>query len=144
MALFLWGAGSCGHSSSTSSTTSSRSGGSTVASSTSSWGSYTPTTTRSPYTTSQDNAIRSAQSYLSHNAFSRKGLIEQLEYEQFSTADATFAVDHIVANWNEQAVKSAKSYLSHNSFSQAELIEQLEYEGFTPSQAQYGAAMAYR
>ena len=59
----------------------------------------------------QAEAVESAESYLSYTAFSRKGLIEQLEFEGFSTADATFAVDHITVDWNEQAAKSAKSYL---------------------------------
>ncbi|GAY17764.1 hypothetical protein MSZK_44900 [Mycobacterium sp. shizuoka-1] len=99
------------------------------------------------FTPAQDNAIAKAESYLSHSAYSKQGLIEQLEYEQFTAADAAFAVEHIEAiggvNWNEQAVKKGKSYLSHSAYSKQGLIEQLEYEGFTPSEAQYGATMAY-
>ncbi len=87
---------------------------------------------------SKQNALKSAQSYLSFSAFSRKGLIEQLEYEKYSTEDATYAVDNCGANWNEQALKSAKSYLSFSSFSHDGLVEQLEYEGFTHEQAEYG------
>ena len=87
---------------------------------------------------SKQNALKSAKSYLSFSAFSRKGLIEQLEYEKYSTEDATYAVDNCGANWNEQAVKSAKSYLSFSSFSHDGLVEQLEYEGFTHEQAEYG------
>ncbi len=44
---------------------------------------------------SQQNAVRAAEDYLEISAFSRQGLIEQLEYGGFSTADATFAVDYI-------------------------------------------------
>ncbi|WP_329604319.1 Ltp family lipoprotein [Mycolicibacterium fortuitum] len=51
-------------------------------------------------TVSQRNAVRTAKSYLSYTAFSRKGLIQQLEYEGFSTVDATFAVDSIAVDWN--------------------------------------------
>ncbi|MGV9669692.1 MULTISPECIES: Ltp family lipoprotein [unclassified Gordonia (in: high G+C Gram-positive bacteria)] len=89
-------------------------------------------------TVSRQNAVESAEAYLSISAFSRQGLIEQLEYEGFSNADAGYAVDHITVDWNEQAAKSAKSYLEISSFSRQGLIEQLEYEGFTPAQARYG------
>ncbi len=112
-----------------------------------------PTTPEPPpppadnFTPGQRNAIAKAKSYLDYSAFSKKGLIEQLEYSQFSTADATFAVQHLestgAVDWNEQAVKKAKSYLDYSSFSLQGLVEQLEYSGFTPSQAQYGATTAY-
>ena len=98
----------------------------------------TPTTPTQTVTTGQKNALAKANSYLSHSSFSRKGLIEQLEYEKFSTEEATYAVDNCGANWNEQAEKKAKSYLSHSAFSYSGLIEQLEYEGFTHDQAVYG------
>ena len=87
---------------------------------------------------SKQNALRSAKSYLSFSAFSRKGLIEQLKYEKYSTEDATYAVDHCGANWNEQALKSAKSYLRFSAFSYKGLKEQLLFEGFTDAQATYG------
>lgn len=89
-------------------------------------------------TTGQRNAIASAKSYLQYSAFSRDGLIHQLEYEQYSTEDATFAADNCGADWNEQAALSAKSYLEYSSFSRDGLIEQLEFEGFTTEQAIYG------
>lgn len=89
-------------------------------------------------TIGQQNALRKAQSYLSHSAFSYSGLIKQLEYEGFSVTDSIYAVDNCGANWNEQAAKKAESYLSHSSFSRSGLISQLEYEGFTLSQAEYG------
>lgn len=93
-------------------------------------------------TVSQRNAVRTAKDYLDYTAFSRTGLIQQLEYEGFSTDDATFAVDHIAVDWNEQAAKAAKDYLDYSGFSRGGLIDQLEYEGFTPAQAAYGATAA--
>jgi hypothetical protein len=90
-------------------------------------------------TMGQEQAVGSAKSYLSFTAFSRSGLIEQLEYEGFSNADATFAVDFVAPDWNAQATASAKSYLEMTSFSRDGLIEQLVYEGFTPEQAEFGA-----
>lgn len=94
-------------------------------------------------TSSQRNAIRSAQQYLAYSAFSRSGLIRQLAYEGFATADATFAVDSLNVDWNEQAAKSAKQYLEYTSFSRSGLIDQLVYEGFTRAQAEYGVKAAY-
>lgn len=93
--------------------------------------------------TGQRNAIESAENYLSFTAFSQSGLIEQLEFEGYSTADATFAVESLEVDWNEQAAKSAANYLEMTSFSLSGLIEQLEFEGFTPEQAAYGANQAY-
>jgi hypothetical protein len=80
---------------------------------------------------------------LSYEAFSKKGLVEQLEYEGYKGQDAEWAANHVDVDWNEQAFKSAKNYLSYESFSETGLIEQLEYEGFTPAEARYGARKAY-
>lgn len=91
----------------------------------------------------KQNALRQANQYLNAMAFSYSGLIEQLEYEGYSTEDATYAVDHCGADWNEQAAKKAEEYLNTMSFSRSSLIEQLEYEGFTHDQAVYGVNKAY-
>jgi len=91
-------------------------------------------------TVSQQNALRAAGDYLDFSAFSRPGLIHQLEYEKYSTEDATWAVDRVTVDWNAQAAKSAKSYLEFTSFSRSGLVEQLLYEGFTPEQADYGVS----
>ena len=93
-------------------------------------------------TAGQANARQSAIDYLNSQAFSRKGLIEQLIYEKFSKADATYAVDAIDADWNEQAALSAQEYLNSQSFSRGGLIDQLIYEGFTKAQATYGVNQA--
>ena len=85
----------------------------------------------------QQNAVNKAKSYLSHSAFSRKGLIEQLEFEKFSYGDSVYGVDHAGANWNQQALKKANSYLSHSAFSRKSLMEQLKFEGFTSDQVNY-------
>ena len=109
----------------------------------------TPTSTPTPtpiprptqgasMTTSQANAVNKAKSYLRVSAFSREGLIGQLEYEGFNRADATYGADNAGANWFEQAEKKAKSYLRVSAFSYTGLIKQLEYEKFTKEQAVYG------
>ena len=90
-------------------------------------------------TVSQKNAVAKAKSYLGYSAFSRDGLVAQLEYEQFSHADAIYGADNSGANWNEQAAKKAKSYLEYSAFSRGSLIQQLKFEKFTQAQAEYGA-----
>jgi Host cell surface-exposed lipoprotein len=97
-----------------------------------------PATTEPAFTRSEGNAIESAESYLDFSAFSRTGLIGQLEYEGFTEAEATMAVDHLDVDWDEQAWKSAESYLEFSSFSRSGLIEQLKYEGFSTAEATYG------
>ena len=90
-------------------------------------------------TVGQSNALKSANSYLKYSSFSYDGLIHQLEYEQYSTEDATFAADNCGADWTEQALKTALSYLKYSAFSYTGLIHQLEYEKFTTEQATYAA-----
>lgn len=99
------------------------------------------TTTTTVYVTnSRAQAVKSATSYLRFMAFSRSGLIKQLEYEKYSLEDATYGVDAQNADWNAQASKVAASYLKTMSFSRSGLISQLVYEGFTQSQAEYGVS----
>ena len=93
----------------------------------------------SSMTNGQKNALRTAEDYLKYSAFSYTGLIDQLEYEEYSHEEAVFAADHCGADWNEQAAKCADSYLEYSAFSKSRLIAQLEYEGFTHEEAVYGA-----
>jgi hypothetical protein len=96
-----------------------------------------PEPVKPEFTLAQEQAIGSAQDYLSFTAFSKSGLVDQLVYEGFSKSDAEFAVEHITVDWNEQAVKSADAYLDLMHFSRSGLIEQLEYEGYSTKQATY-------
>lgn len=98
-------------------------------------------------TVEQENAIRSAESYLEFMPFSKQGLIDQLSSpagDGYPQDVATFAVEHIESDvdWNEQAVKAAESYLDLMSFSRSGLIEQLTSDagdGYTREQAEYAA-----
>lgn len=85
----------------------------------------------------EKNALRSAMSYLRHTAFSREGLIDQLEFEGYTHDQAVYGVDNCGADWYEQAVKDAKQYLDLMSFSRVGLVRQLEFEGYTHDQAVY-------
>ena len=95
-------------------------------------------------TTSQENAVKSAESYLTMGSgFSRQGLIGQLTSkmgEGFPPKDAVFAVDYLNVNWNKQAVISAKNYLDMSGFSCSGLVQQLSSSAgdqFTKEQATY-------
>ena len=105
---------------------------------------YSPTATpdsnggsSSNETVSQMNAVQKAKSYINYSAFSREGLIAQLEFEKFSHEDAVYGADHCGADWNEQALKKAKAYLNYSAFSYLGLIDQLEFDKFTSEQARY-------
>ena len=91
------------------------------------------------HTTSQENAIRSAKNYLSFMHFSREGLIQQLEFDDYTTEDAEYAVDSLEIDYMEQAAGAAKDYLDFTGFSRSGLITQLEFDGFTTEQAEHGA-----
>lgn len=96
----------------------------------------------------QNNAVRSAEQYISMSGFSRDGLIQQLSSsagDGYELADATVAVDNLSVDWNEQAARSAKQYLEMSGFSCSGLIEQLSSDAgdkYTVDQANYGAKQA--
>jgi hypothetical protein len=98
-------------------------------------------------TASQVQALAAAEGYLGDGqGFSRQGLIDQLDSSSgnnFSVADATWAVDHSDANWDDQAVDCAKGYVSDGQgFSRQGLIEQMtspDGNNFTEAQAEYAA-----
>lgn len=83
------------------------------------------------------NALKSAEGYLRAMHFSKEGLYNQLLYEEYPQDAASYAVDNIVVDWNEQALKTAESYLNLMSFSDSGLRDQLEYEGFSEEQIDY-------
>ena len=91
------------------------------------------------------NAINSAKQYLQTEAFSKQGLIDQLDSpygDQYPVSVATSAVNSLNVNWNAEAVLAAKQYLHTESFSCQGLIQQLSSsfgEKFTLAQAQYAA-----
>lgn len=95
-------------------------------------------TKKSSESVAQLNSIAKAKSYLRSSAFSRKGLIEQMEFTGFNLEDATYGVDALRTDWNAQAVLKAKSYLRSSSFSRKGLIEQMEFTGFSAEEALYG------
>jgi hypothetical protein len=104
-----------------------------------------PTTTVPLLTQQQQSAVAEANQYLDTEAFSRQGLIDQLDSPDgggYSVNDATVAVDSLTTNWNTEAVQAAKEYLQTEPFSCNDLIQQLDSPDgseFTVAQATYGA-----
>lgn len=121
----------------------------TTTSTPSTFATTTTTTNSAPsLTQQQQSAVQSANQYLSTEAFSRLGLIDQLDSSfgsGYSVGDATIAVDSLSVNWNAEAVQAAKQYLQTQPFSCANLINQLDSSfgsKFTVAQATYGATKA--
>jgi hypothetical protein len=96
-------------------------------------------------TSGQENALQAGQNYIDIMPFSHKGLIRQLSSpagDDYSVADATFAANHVDADWNAEAVEAAENYLDMSPFSHDGLVQQLSSsagDNFTPAQAQYAA-----
>ena len=90
-------------------------------------------------TMGQKNALGSAKNYLQLAGFSYNGLVEQLEFEQYSHEDAVWAADNCGADWNAEAAEAAKAYLELMPMSRGDLIDQLKFDGFTEDQAAYAA-----
>ena len=133
--------GACGATSSEESATETK----TVAVETGTDESTTAEVTEPEVTRAQENALRSAESYLEFSGFSKKGLIDQLSSEyadDYDKADAKWAVNQLDVDWNEQAVRSGESYLDMSGFSRQGLIEQLSSQyadNYTEVQATYAA-----
>ncbi|MFB9653403.1 Ltp family lipoprotein [Pseudarthrobacter sp. NPDC092184] len=66
------------------------------------------------------------------HAFSRTGLIMQLELHKFTPREAIWAADHVEMGWKEQAAKKAESYLTFQAFSRQGLVDQLTFDVFLP------------
>lgn len=88
----------------------------------------------------RQNAIKTAQSYLRVSSFSRKGLVDQLRFEGYTSDEAVFACDYLEPDWYAEAAEAAAAYLRVSSFSRQGLIDQLMFEGFTEDEAAYGAS----
>ena len=89
------------------------------------------------------SALKKAKLYSDTMHMSKIGIYEQLtsEYgEKFTQEAARYAMDNLVADWNENALKKAKSYSDTMHMSKKAIYAQLisEYgEKFTEDEAQY-------
>ena len=85
-------------------------------------------------------------SYLDFMAFSRNGLIHQLQHDGYTDNAISNALDLLekyYVSWDAEAIKKAQEYMETFSFSQQRLYEQLIHDGFTQEQANYGASYVY-
>ena len=92
------------------------------------------------------NCYDQAMSYLDFMAFSRNGLIQQLQHDGYTDQAISNALDLLekyYVSWDTEAVKKAQEYMETFSFSQQRLYEQLIHDGFTEEQANYGASYIY-
>ncbi len=89
------------------------------------------------------SALRKAETYSDMMHMSKVGIYEQLisEYgDQFTEEAATYAMENLVADWNENALEKAYNYAETMYMSKAGIYDQLisEYgEKFTEEEAQY-------
>ncbi|WP_205710837.1 Ltp family lipoprotein [Isoptericola sp. BMS4] len=83
-----------------------------------------------------------AQEHLDYAAFSRSGLVDQLEFEGFTREVARHAVDSLDVEWTTQAVRAAMNYREFESYSRRGVVTQLVFEGYTRTQAEHGADAA--
>ena len=92
------------------------------------------------------NCYDQAMSYLDFMAFSRNGLIHQLQHDGYTDNAISNALDLLekyYVSWDTEALKKAQEYMETFSFSQQRLYEQLIHDGFTEEQANYGASYVY-
>ena len=82
-----------------------------------------------------------AESYCTTSNLSKTGLYNQLTsfIEAFPPEAASYAVENISCDWNNNALEQAKSYRNTLSMSNQAIYDQLisDFEGFTPAEAQY-------
>jgi colicin import membrane protein len=93
-------------------------------------------------TSSQERALRSAQSLIDLDGFSRLALMNYLtEVKGFTKADSAYAADHVRATWKEEAVESAQRRIDGTGgYSPTNLIRHLAWvHGFTKADAIYAA-----
>ena len=83
-------------------------------------------------------AIEAARAYLSSRTMSRIRLLEQLDFDGYSSADSEYAIATLNPDWNEEAYQAAGGHIFAGAFSRIALLYQLDYEGFTVAQAEYG------
>ncbi len=90
-------------------------------------------------TTQEEGACKMAANMLSGGTgTSRSTLIQTLEWQQFSEAEAILAVDHCNADWNQEAVESAKFYMQSTGASHSTMMQWLTtWQKFTDEQAEY-------
>ena len=89
-------------------------------------------------------ALKKAQSYINHMAFSEKDLRGQLQYHEFSTEAINYAMENIVVNYTDECVDKAQSYLDNLAMSEQDLRGQLQYHEFSNEDIEYAIEKVYK
>lgn len=87
-------------------------------------------------------ALGKAELYATTMSMSKKAIYNQLisEVEGFSKEDAQYAIDNVVADWNNNALEKAKMYQETMHMSRKAIHQQLTAsagEAFTKEEADY-------
>lgn len=90
-------------------------------------------------TAEQKTAALLARSYLIGSAFSRSGLISQLQSEGYSFETVEAAIDILSIDWQVQAVKRAKLLTQYEDYTLESLQERLLDYDFTTEESEYAA-----
>lgn len=85
----------------------------------------------------QKYALTKAASYFKSSQYSKKQLIEGLEYESIPHDAAVFAAENCKADWKEQATITAKTILAAGGYTEEELEDSLRYYYFTDEEIEY-------
>lgn len=90
-------------------------------------------------------AFKQAEYYLAADAYSKKGLIEELIVDEFAKEDAEYGVARTQTNWKEQAVSKAESYFDESLFqSKNDFIDYLKRVGFTEEETAYAVNRIFK
>lgn len=102
-----------------------------------------PTPTMQPSTKGQRAAYNQMVGYIAHSPYSRDSLLNMLKpNDQFSEADAVWAIDHSGIDWNAEALAYAQQLIGSAASSQSGLQKELAYLGFTDEQATYAVEIS--
>ena len=94
-------------------------------------------------TAGEKNALAAAKLYLSSMPLSYQGVLDQLEFDGYTSSEAQYGADNCGASWKEQAVRSAETYLGTMPLSEKRLREQLSFDGYTDEEVEYAIEKAY-
>ena len=92
----------------------------------------------------QRDAVAEAERFVEYSNMSYLGLIDMLEFLNFTHEEAVFAVDFVEANWFEECADEAKDLIEYSSktedhsYTRDELKSLLEFQGYTEEEVEYG------
>lgn len=92
----------------------------------------------------QRDAVAEAERFVEYSNMSYLGLIDMLEFLNFTHEEAVFATDFVEANWFEECADEAKDLIEYSSktedhsYTRDRLKSLLEFKGYTEEEVEYG------